>query len=136
HRLDHRAVDLVGRQLRAELLDDVDRPFLRAHAEHVARGRVLPRAAVGGHDVLAGLIPGLLGVHEDPVQVENNGGQAARISGFWRRALSASASRTARIAGEDSAPARQATNTWRLGGTPVSGTITTPGGGAVCANRG
>ncbi len=32
-----------------------------------------------------------------------------------------------RIAGEDSAPARQATNTWRLGGTPVSGMITTPG---------
>ena len=42
----------------------------------------------------------------------------------------------ARIAGEDSAPARQATNTWRLGGTPVSGTITTPAGGAVCASRG
>ena len=38
-------------------------------------------------------------------------GQAARTSGVWRRALSASASRMTRIAGEDSAPARQATNT-------------------------
>ena len=70
HRLDDGGVDLVGRELGAELLDDVDRPLLRAHAEHVAGGRVLPLAAVGGDDVLAGLVPGLLGVHQDPVQIE------------------------------------------------------------------
>ena len=46
-----------------------------------------------------------------------------------RRARRGSRARTRR-------PARQATKTWRLGGTPVSGTITTPAGGAVCASRG
>ena len=79
--------------------------------------RVLPRAAVGVDDVAARLVPDLLGVHEHAVEIEDHRvAHAARDSAASAGAalLARAASSTARIAGEDSAPARQATNTWRL----------------------
>ena len=77
------------------------------------------------------LVPDLSGVDEDAVEVEHDrearlaarfavAHHAARTSGSPAGAVSGRVEH-ARIAGEDSAPARHVTKTWRRGGMPVSG---------------
>ena len=54
---DDRVGDRLGRHVHRELVAHVARPLQRAHAEHVARRRVLPPAAPGGDQLAARAVP-------------------------------------------------------------------------------
>ena len=70
-----------GVEVDAQLVAHVARPLQRAHAEHVARRGVLPAAAALGDQLAAGAVPGGLGVQQEAVEVEDDGGDGRRSSG-------------------------------------------------------
>ena len=70
--LDHLAVDLLRRLGQADLLVHVARPLCRAHAHHVLLRLVVPAAAALLGELLAGLVPDLLGVEQQAVEIEDD----------------------------------------------------------------
>jgi hypothetical protein len=69
---DDLGVDLVGRLREAYDIVHVARPLGRAHAHHVPLGALVPAAAALFGELLAGLVPDLLGVEQEAVQVEDD----------------------------------------------------------------
>jgi hypothetical protein len=67
------AADLLGRLGQADHVVHVPGPLERAHAHHVPLGVLVPAAAMLPCELLAGLVPDLLRVEEDAVEVEDDG---------------------------------------------------------------
>ena len=72
HPLDDLPADLLGRLGKADHVMHVARPLQGAHAHHVPLGVLVPAAAALLGELLAGLVPHLLGVEQDAVEVEDD----------------------------------------------------------------
>src|SRR6185437_6424898 len=72
HALDDDAVDLLGRLGEADALVHVPRPLRRAHAHHVPLRARVPAAAALLRERLPHVVPHLLGVDQDAVEVEDD----------------------------------------------------------------
>ena len=72
HPLDHDPVDLLRRLGEADPVVHVARPLGRAHPHHVPLRAVVPAPASLPGELLAHLVPHLLGVDEHPVHVEDD----------------------------------------------------------------
>ena len=72
HAAHHLGGDLVGLVGHAELLVQVARPFVRAHAHHRALCLLVVAAAALEHERSAHLVPDLLRLDEHAVQVEHD----------------------------------------------------------------
>ena len=64
--------DLLRRVGNAELVVHVARPLDGAHAHHLGLRPIVPPAASLLHQLLAHLVPHLLAVQQDSVEVEND----------------------------------------------------------------
>ena len=64
--------DLVGPVREPEFVVHVARPLERAHAHHVRLRAVVPAPASLAYERLANRVPDLLGVEEQPVEVEDD----------------------------------------------------------------
>ena len=70
---DDLVVDLLRRLREPELVVHVARPFGRAHPHHVRLGAVVPPPAALAHEPLAHVVPDLLRVDDDAVEIEDDG---------------------------------------------------------------
>ena len=73
HPLDDDPVQLLGRLREPELVVEVLRPLRGAHPHHVRLRAVVPAATALADQTLAHLVPDLLGVEEQAVEVEDDG---------------------------------------------------------------
>ena len=72
HPLDHDPVDLLRRLGEADPVVHVARPLGRAHAHHGPLRAGVPAPAALARELLAHVVPDVLGVDEDPVEVEDD----------------------------------------------------------------
>ena len=72
HPLDDDPVQLLGRLREPELVVEVARPLRGAHPHHVRLRTVVPAAAALADQTLAHLVPDLLRVQEQAVEVEDD----------------------------------------------------------------
>ena len=73
HPLHDDPVQLLRRLREPELLMEVARPLFGAHAHHVRLRAVVPAAAALAGELLAHVVPDLLAVDDDAVEVEDDG---------------------------------------------------------------
>jgi hypothetical protein len=82
---DHFRIDLLRRLRQPDHVVHIARPLERAHAHHVPRGALVPAAAALGRELHAGLVPDVLGVDDDSVEVEDHGVDAVHYRETYRR---------------------------------------------------